>query len=96
MLGEAGVGKTAIVEGIALRIRNGEVPESLLGKRVLSIDLGSLIAGTGVRGSFEEKLKALIKDIQDKQDECICFVDELHSVLKLGAAEGSVSGNYFP
>ncbi|KAG8894666.1 chaperone ATPase hsp78, partial [Tulasnella sp. 403] len=90
LLGNAGVGKTAILEGLASRIVSKEVPETLHHKRVLSIDLASLVAGSGVRGQFESKFKALLRDIEEASDEVICFIDELHMLLNLGKAEGSV------
>lgn len=98
LLGNPGVGKTAILEGLAQRIVNKEVPESLQNKRLLTIDLASLIAGSGIRGQFEEKFKNLLEDIQeaqaDEQGGVICFIDELHTLLNLGKAEGSLdAGN---
>lgn len=94
LLGLPGVGKTAILEGLATRIVNKEVPESLQGKRLLSLDLSMLLAGTGVRGEFESRFKALIKDIEEEQGDVIVFIDELHTLLNLGKAEGSMdAGN---
>ncbi|WRT68482.1 uncharacterized protein IL334_005458 [Kwoniella shivajii] len=94
LLGLPGVGKTAILEGLATRIVNKEVPESLHGKRLLSLDLSMLLAGTGVRGEFESRFKALIKDIEEEEGNVICFIDELHTLLNLGKAEGSMdAGN---
>ncbi|KAG8975817.1 chaperone ATPase hsp78 [Tulasnella sp. 425] len=90
LLGNAGVGKTAVVEGLASRIVSKEVPESLHNKRVLSLDLASLVAGSGIRGQFESKFKALLRDIEEASDDVICFIDELHMLLNLGKAEGSV------
>ena len=92
LLGPPGVGKTAIVEGLANRIVAKEVPESLQHKRVLSIDLASVVAGSGIRGQFEEKFKALIKDIEEEADNVICFIDEIHTLFNIGKAEGSVDG----
>ncbi|KAI5481220.1 heat shock protein/chaperonin [Pseudohyphozyma bogoriensis] len=94
LVGKAGVGKTAILEGLAQRIINGEVPESLKGRRLVSIDLSSIVAGSAVRGSFEEKMRNLIKDIEETQGEVIVFIDEIHQILSLGKAEGSLdAGN---
>ncbi|EIN06337.1 P-loop containing nucleoside triphosphate hydrolase protein [Punctularia strigosozonata HHB-11173 SS5] len=90
LIGPPGVGKTAILEGLASRIVAGEVPESLQKKRVLSIDLAAIMAGSGVRGQFEEKFKALIKDIEDESGNIICFIDEVHTLFNLGKAEGSI------
>ncbi|KAF5341203.1 hypothetical protein D9611_005907 [Ephemerocybe angulata] len=92
LIGPPGVGKTAIVEGLANRIVAKEVPESLQNKRVLSIDLASVVAGSGIRGQFEEKFKALIKDIEEESENVICFIDEIHTLFNLGKAEGSVDG----
>lgn len=90
IIGEPGVGKTAIVEGLAQRIVAGEIPESLKGKEILSIDLGSLIAGSKYRGEFEDRLKNLIKEIQSQPGKFILFVDEMHTLVGAGAAEGAV------
>ncbi len=89
LIGEPGVGKTAIVEGIAQRIISGDVPESLKDKRILSLDLGSLVAGTKYRGEFEDRLKALLKEIGNAQGHIILFIDELHTLVGAGAAEGA-------
>ena len=92
IIGEPGVGKTAIVEGLAQKIISGDIPESLLGKRIVSLDLGALIAGTKYRGQFEERLKIVMKEIT-QSDNVILFIDELHTLIGAGAAEGSVDAS---
>jgi ATP-dependent Clp protease ATP-binding subunit ClpB len=89
LIGEPGVGKTAIVEGIALRIASGDVPESLKDKRVLALDMGALVAGAKFRGEFEERLKAVLKEITAREGRVILFIDELHTIVGAGAAEGA-------
>src|ERR671921_70110 len=89
LIGEAGVGKTAIVEGIAAQIAAGDVPETLRGRRVVELDLTGLVAGTRYRGDFEERLKKIIDEIREHSDEVIAFIDELHTVVGAGASEGS-------
>ncbi len=93
LIGEPGVGKTAIVEGLAQRIVNGDVPENLKGKRVVGLDIGALVAGAKYRGEFEERLKAVLKEITGAQGEIILFIDEIHTVVGAGAAEGSVDAS---
>ena len=94
LIGEPGVGKTAIVEGLARRIVEGDVPEGLRGKRLLALDLGSMVAGAKYRGEFEERLKAVLKEIADAGGEVISFIDELHTIVGAGAAEGAMdAGN---
>ena len=93
LIGEAGVGKTAIVEGLAQRIVNGDTPDSLKEKEIISLDLGLLISGTKFRGEFEQRLKALIKEIEKDKDRYILFIDELHTVMGAGAAEGAIDAS---
>ncbi|MEG2241712.1 MAG: AAA family ATPase [Victivallaceae bacterium] len=90
LIGEPGVGKTAIAEGLALRIIQGDVPESLKGKRLFVLDMGSLIAGAKYRGEFEERLKSVLKEVEDAQGEYLLFIDEVHTLVGAGAAEGSM------
>ena len=94
LIGEPGVGKTAIVEGLARRIADGDVPEGLKGKRLIALDIGSMLAGPKYRGEFEERLKAVLKEITDAAGEVITFVDELHTIVGAGGAEGAMdAGN---
>ncbi len=90
LIGEPGVGKTAIVEGLAQRIVRGDVPDQLKNKRLAAIDLGSMIAGTKFRGEFEDRLKAVVKEIIDSNGEILCFIDELHTLVGAGGAEGAI------
>jgi ATP-dependent Clp protease ATP-binding subunit ClpB len=93
LIGEPGVGKTAIVEGLAQRIVRGDVPDGLRSKRIVALDMGALVAGAKYRGEFEERLKAVLKEIADAQGQVILFIDELHTVVGAGAAEGSIDAS---
>jgi ATP-dependent Clp protease ATP-binding subunit ClpB len=93
LIGEPGVGKTAIVEGLAQRIIRGDVPEGLKNRRIVSLDMGALVAGAKYRGEFEERLKAVLKEIQESEGEIILFIDEMHTIVGAGAAEGAVDAS---
>jgi len=93
LIGPPGVGKTAIVEGLAQRIVRGDVPEGLKHKRIVALDMGALVAGAKYRGEFEERLKTVLKAVQDAQGQIILFIDELHTVVGAGAAEGAMDAS---
>ncbi len=93
LIGEAGTGKTAVIEGLAQRVAKKDVPESLKNKEVISLDIGSLVAGTRYRGEFENRIKALLKEIKSQKDKYILFIDELHTIIGAGAAEGSIDAS---
>src|SRR3954452_14446340 len=93
LIGEPGVGKTAIVEGLAQRIVTGDVPEGLKEKRVIALDLGAMVAGAKYRGEFEDRLKAVLREIAESEGQIICFIDEMHTIVGAGAAEGSMDAS---
>src|SRR5882724_1452604 len=93
LIGEPGVGKTAIVEGLAQRIVSGDVPETLRNKRLVSLDLGSMLAGAKYRGEFEDRLKAVLKEIENAQGQIVLFIDELHTLVGAGASEGAIDAS---
>ena len=91
LIGEPGVGKTAIAEGIALRIINGDCPDGMKDKRIIALDVGQLLAGAKYRGEFEDRLKAVLREVEGSDGQVIMFIDELHTIIGAGAAEGAVS-----
>ncbi len=93
LIGDPGTGKTAIAEGLAQRMASGDVPNGLKKKRIVMLDLGMLVAGSKFRGEFEERLKALLKEIEEKQGQIILFIDELHALVGAGAAEGAIDAS---
>ena len=93
LIGEPGVGKTAIVEGLALRILNGDVPESLKDKKLLSLDLGALIAGAKYRGEFEERLKSVLQEVTSAEGSIILFIDEMHTLIGAGKGDGAMDAS---
>ena len=93
LIGEPGVGKTAIVEGLAQRIISGDVPEALKNKRVVGLDLGAMLAGAKYRGEFEDRLKAVLKEIEESEGQIVLFIDELHTLVGAGAAEGAIDAS---
>jgi ATP-dependent Clp protease ATP-binding subunit ClpB len=93
LIGEPGVGKTAIVEGLAQRIISGDVPETLRNKRLVGLDLGSMLAGAKYRGEFEDRLKAVLKEIENAKGQIVLFIDELHTLVGAGAAEGAIDAS---
>ena len=93
LIGEVGVGKTAIAEGLAQRIWNGDVPDTLKGRRVLALDMGALVAGSKFRGEFEERLKAVMDEVKRARGEVILFIDEIHTVVGAGAPEGGIDAS---